>query len=158
MPVLSHYQALDLAEEVSQKSSCIRRKVGAVLVQGHEVIATGYNITPADEPTCIEGGCPRGQLTYLQVPGLQGYGGAGTCIAVHAEVSCMVDGMIGEVEYNPTLATMYVNHQCCPDCFKFLAEQRVQRVVCRHQLLIDDRWHQSSVCHYLLGKSGYVAS
>lgn len=42
---------LDLAETVSKRSTCIRRKYGAVIVKNDEVIATGYVGAPREERT-----------------------------------------------------------------------------------------------------------
>lgn len=43
---------LDLAEMVSQRSTCLRRHFGAVIVQNDEVISTGYNGAPRGTLSC----------------------------------------------------------------------------------------------------------
>ena len=47
---------------VSRRSSCLRRKVGAVIVKDKDIISTGYNGAPTPQKNCIEiGNCYRDQ-------------------------------------------------------------------------------------------------
>lgn len=43
---------LEIAQAVSQRSTCLKRRYGAVVVKNDEIIATGYN------------GAPRGETNY----------------------------------------------------------------------------------------------
>ena len=57
------------------------------------VIATAYSGAAPGRPDCLEGACPRGQLSYDEVPGLGDYARPGTpgfCIAIHAEVNALL--------------------------------------------------------------------
>ena len=47
---------MELTEEVGTWASCLRRKVGAVIVKGRRVMATGYNGAPTGIKSCIERG------------------------------------------------------------------------------------------------------
>ena len=54
---------LDLAEVVSQRSSCLRRHYGAVIVKNDEVISTGYVGAPRGRQNCTDHGkCIRAEL------------------------------------------------------------------------------------------------
>lgn len=71
---------LDLADHAAKKSTCLRRKVGAVIVKNTTVvISNGCNGAPEGTPTCSETGCLREQLN---VPSGQRHE---LCRGVHAE-------------------------------------------------------------------------
>ena len=69
---------LGIASAVAARAKCTRRRVGAVLTIDHRIIATGYNGAAPGEDDCLMGACPRGQLSYDDVPGLGDYDRPGT--------------------------------------------------------------------------------
>lgn len=119
---------LGIAEAVSARAKCTRRRVGAVLVgPDHRIIATGYNGAAPGRPDCLEGACPRGRLGYDEVPGLGDYdrpGAPGFCIAIHAEVNALLFST-----RDTKGATAYVTDQPCPGCRKALAAAGIVRAV-----------------------------
>lgn len=83
---------LGIAESVLQRSSCLRRKYGAVIVKHDEVISTGYNGSPRGCPNCNELGiCFR---DYLNVE--QG-GDYRMCWSSHAEMNAIISASRGEM-------------------------------------------------------------
>ncbi|KAK3175027.1 hypothetical protein OEA41_002273 [Lepraria neglecta] len=48
---------MQLASLAAQRSNCMKRRVGCVLVRERRVISTGYNGTPRNLRNCNEGGC-----------------------------------------------------------------------------------------------------
>lgn len=50
---------MQLASLAAQRSNCMKRRVGCVLVREKRVISTGYNGTPRNLKNCNEGGCKR---------------------------------------------------------------------------------------------------
>ncbi|MBU4228402.1 cytidine/deoxycytidylate deaminase family protein, partial [bacterium] len=50
---------MEITELVSKRSTCLRRKVGAVIVQDKRILTTGYNGAPRGLPHCLEIGCLR---------------------------------------------------------------------------------------------------
>jgi dCMP deaminase len=51
---------MEMAKLAAKRSTCLRRQVGAVIVQDKHVVATGYNGAPKGIPHCAEmGGCYR---------------------------------------------------------------------------------------------------
>lgn len=57
---------MQLASLAAQRSNCMKRRVGCVLVRGRRVISTGYNGTPRNTKNCNEGGCEiSSHLRYL---------------------------------------------------------------------------------------------
>jgi dCMP deaminase len=75
---------MSIARTVASRSSCIRRRVGALIVVQKAIIATGYNGTPMGVANCDAGGCPR---CASDAPPGAGYD---TCVCVHAEQNAIV--------------------------------------------------------------------
>lgn len=55
---------MQLASLAAQRSNCMKRRVGCVLVRERRVISTGYNGTPRHLPNCNEGGCKILELLF----------------------------------------------------------------------------------------------
>lgn len=73
---------LDLAEIVSQRGTCLRRRYGAVIVKNDEVVSTGYVGSPRGRKNCTDlGFCIRQKL---QIPRGERYE---LCRSVHAEAN-----------------------------------------------------------------------
>ena len=51
---------MDIACLVAQRSTCLRRKVGAIAVLDRRILATGYNGAPSGVPHCLEVGLAVG--------------------------------------------------------------------------------------------------
>ena len=76
---------MEMAELTAQRSTCIRRQVGAVIVREKRAIATGYNGAPRGLAHCEEkGGCLRQKL---QIPSGQRHE---LCRALHAEQNAII--------------------------------------------------------------------
>ncbi len=77
---------LDIAKAVGKRSTCLRRKYGAIIVKDKIIISTGYNGAPRGEANCIDTGlCERERLN---VPKGQNYE---LCVAVHAEQNAIIN-------------------------------------------------------------------
>ena len=48
-----------LAELAAQRSNCMKRGNGAIIVKDFRIVSTGYNGTPFNHLNCNEGGCAR---------------------------------------------------------------------------------------------------
>ena len=70
---------MNIAYNVAERSNCIRRHIGAVIVRDKNIISTGYNGTPMGVKNCFEGGCPRCGSDAASGADLD------TCLCVHAE-------------------------------------------------------------------------
>jgi deoxycytidylate deaminase len=76
-----------VANAVALRGDCRRRQVGAIIVWGNRVWATGYNGPPTGgQPGCLDGACPRGLKSKEEIPPYSDYS---NCIAVHAEVNAL---------------------------------------------------------------------
>lgn len=108
----------------AERSTCSRRKVGAVLVRDNYVIGQGYNGVASNKLHCIDGGCPRGQLTYSQVPAGADYNQF-PCYAIHAEHNAILNAGLTMARG----ATLYVTEAPCQQCLNLIEHAQVGRVV-----------------------------
>ena len=76
---------LDIAKAVGRRSTCLRRRYGAILVKDNIIISTGYNGAPRGEANCVDKGeCERERL---HIPKGKNYE---LCVAVHAEQNAII--------------------------------------------------------------------
>lgn len=123
---------LDIAEVVSKRSTCLRRRYGAVIVKDDSIVATGYNGSPRKEPNCCDvGTCER---EVLNIPKGERYE---LCKAVHAEQNAMIQAnfadMNGATIYIVGLEVddSYANPTPCKLCSKMLKNSGVKQVIGR---------------------------
>lgn len=88
---------LDIALAVAARSTCLRRRYGAVVVADDEIIATGCDGAARGDVNCIDTGvCHRCGHGHDD-------GDYGSCPAVHAEMNAMLSAsrseMIGATLY-----------------------------------------------------------
>lgn len=115
---------LGIAEAVAARADCRRRRVGAVLVSEHRIVATGYNGAPSGGPSCLAGQCPRG-LQNAVAPGSSYDTGADACVALHAEQNCLLYADRSRAE----AATIFITHEPCDGCRRMIAGSGVRRAV-----------------------------
>lgn len=115
---------MEVAWIMSLRSTCSRRQVGAVLVQENRIISTGYNGAPAGKAHCIDGACPRGRLSYDEVPAGADYN-AFPCIAVHAELNAIIRAGFSKTRGG----TLYVTDEPCQQCRNAIDASGIVRVV-----------------------------
>ena len=112
---------MEMAMLVSTRSTCIRRKVGAVIVKDKRVLSTGYNGSPKGTRHCEDLGCIREQL---HVP-------SGTrhelCRGVHAEQNAIIQA--AAMGHAIEGATLYCTTQPCSVCTKMIINAGIRRVV-----------------------------
>lgn len=114
---------LGIAEAVSRRGDCVRRQHGAVVVQGHRIVSTGYNGTPpGDERSCgATGACPRA----LDASARHGEGQYDLCWSSHAEANALLRASWEDMQG----ATIYVTGDPCPGCAKLIASAGIVRTV-----------------------------
>ncbi len=125
---------LDLAEVVSQRSTCMRRYYGAVIVKNDEVIATGYTGAPRGRKNCSDlGYCMREKL---KIPRGERYE---LCRSVHAEQNAIISAsreeMIGASLYLcgiEAISGEYVkNGSSCAMCKRVIINAGIEKVYIR---------------------------
>jgi dCMP deaminase len=112
---------MSIAELVAQRSTCLRRKVGAVIVKDKRILATGYNGAPAGVPHCEDVGCLRGKM------GIASGERHELCRGVHAEQNALIQAATFGASVSG--ATIYTTHQPCFICTKMLINARIEKIV-----------------------------
>ena len=105
---------------VAERSTCTRRKVGAIAVRDKRILATGYNGAPSDTPHCLDVGCLREQLG---VPSGQRHE---ICRGLHAEQNVIIQAALHGVSIKG--ADIYCTTQPCLICTKMLINAQVRNV------------------------------
>jgi len=112
---------MEMAQLVSSRSTCLRRKVGAVIVKEKRVLSTGYNGSPKGTKHCEELGCIR---VKLNVP-------SGTrhelCRGVHAEQNAVTQAAYFGVSVDG--ATIYITTYPCSMCAKILINAGIKEII-----------------------------
>lgn len=115
---------MGLARHVATWSSCIRdgRHVGAIIVKGNRVLATGYNGAPARVESCLDKGvCIRDEL------GIESGTHHEICQAVHAEQNAIIQAAKYGIPIDDGI--MYCTHQPCSICMKMIINAGIKEVI-----------------------------
>jgi len=113
---------MEIAYVVAKRSTCLRRRVGALLVSERRILATGYNGPPQGLRHCDElGGCYRERL------GIPSGQRQELCRAVHAEQNAVIQAAVHGVALADV--TLYCTTQPCVTCAKILINANVRRIV-----------------------------
>src|SRR5512135_2770441 len=112
---------LELARLVSRRATCLRRKVGAVIVKDKRILATGYNGAPRGLKHCLDIGCVREKL---KIPSGERHE---LCRALHGEQNALIQASLYGISVKG--ATLYSTCQPCIICAKMLINAGIQEVV-----------------------------
>lgn len=126
---------LDLAEVALERSTCLRRKWGAIIVKNDEIIATGYNGAPRGRKNCIDlNYCMREKLN---IPRGERYE---MCRSVHAEANAIISAarkdIIGATLYmvgKEAMSEDYVKNACsCAMCKRMIINAGIEKLIVRN--------------------------
>ncbi len=126
---------LNIAKTVAERSTCLRKKVGCVIVNNDEIISTGYNGAPRGRKNCTDLGfcCKKKFFPELR------HGGYDACRSVHAEQNALISArrqdMLGAtlylVLYNPETGEYEMGASSCQMCRKMIINSGIERVIVR---------------------------
>jgi dCMP deaminase len=116
---------MNIAELVAERSTCLRRHVGAVIVKDRKIMATGYNGAPRGITHCIDTGCLREQL---KVPAGERHE---ICRGTHAEQNAIIQAATFGVDISN--AMIYTTHQPCFICTKMLINAKVSKIIYKEE-------------------------
>ncbi|MCE5201488.1 MAG: cytidine/deoxycytidylate deaminase family protein [Synergistaceae bacterium] len=110
-----------IAKVVASRSTCLRRKVGAVLVRDKQILSTGYNGAPKGISHCEDVGCMREKLN---IPSGERHE---ICRGSHAEINAIAQAASAGVATQG--CWLYCTHEPCVYCTKALINAGCERVV-----------------------------
>ena len=125
---------LDIAQTVSERSTCLRRCYGAIIVKNDEIISTGYNGAPRGRRNCVDlDYCTREELN---IPSGQRYE---LCRSVHAEANAIISAArrdtLGATLYMvcvaPETGALIPGSTSCSMCRRLIINAGIRRVVIR---------------------------
>ncbi len=111
---------MSITRLVAQRSTCLRRKVGAILVKGKRILCTGYNGAPAGLEHCLEIGCLREKL------GIKSGERHELCRALHAEQNVLIQAAYHGIAVKG--AVLYCTNLPCSICTKMLINAGIQKI------------------------------
>jgi len=115
-----HY-FMKIAQLVAERSTCIRRKVGAVIVRDKHILTTGYNGAPKGLPHCTDVGCLREEL------GIPSGERVEICRGIHAEQNALVQAARFGISLEG--GTLYSSTQPCVTCAKLLINAGIVKIL-----------------------------
>ena len=125
---------LDIAQAALERSTCLRRCYGAIIVQHDEIISTGYNGAPRGRKNCADlGYCTR---EAMKIPSGERYE---LCRSVHAEANAIISAprreVLGASLYmvcrDPATGELIPGSTSCSMCRRLIINAGIARVVIR---------------------------
>ncbi|HAX17443.1 MAG TPA: cytidine deaminase [Actinobacteria bacterium] len=112
---------VSITKTVASRSTCLRRKVGAIIVKDKRILTTGYNGAPRGVKSCLEiGRCLREEL---KVPSGQRHE---ICRALHAEQNAIIQAAYHGVQIAGSV--IYSTTQPCVLCAKMIINAGIQKI------------------------------
>lgn len=112
---------LKITKVVAERSTCLRRSVGAIIVKDKKILATGYNGAPIGITHCDKTGCIR---IKFNVPSGQRHE---LCRGLHSEQNALLQAALHGVSVKG--ATLYSTIQPCIICAKMLINAGIKEIV-----------------------------
>jgi dCMP deaminase len=129
-----HNYYLDIAQTVAERSTCLRRKYGSIIVKNDVIVSTGYNGAPRGRKNCIDlGYCYRDKLNIPRGTRYE------LCRSVHSEqnaiISAQREQMLGATLYiacvSPEDGSVVPNTTSCIMCKRVVINSGISTVVIR---------------------------
>ena len=112
---------MQITEDVASRSTCLRRRVGALIVKDKRILSTGYNGVPRMIKHCKESGCLREQLQVASGERHE------LCRGLHAEQNAIIQAALHGVSIQG--GTLYCTYMPCLICTKMIINANLERIV-----------------------------
>lgn len=132
--VSKHNYYLDIAETVSERSTCLRKRYGVIIVKNDIIISTGYNGAPRGRKNCTDiGECTRNKLG---IPRGERYE---MCRSIHGEANAIIaasrENMLGSTLYmcctDPENGSIIGGTNSCMMCKRMIINAGISTVIIR---------------------------
>jgi len=110
---------------ISERSTCLRRAVGAILVKDKQILSTGYNGAPRSIKHCEETGCLREKLN---IPSGERHE---ICRGLHAEQNVILQAALHGVSTQGS--SLYITNTPCSICAKMIINAGIKEVIVSSQ-------------------------
>jgi dCMP deaminase len=111
---------MDITRLVANRSTCLRRKVGAILVKNKRILATGYNGVPSEIEHCEVVGCLREKMS---VPSGERHE---LCRGLHAEQNLIIQAAFHGIAINESI--LYCTNKPCVICTKMIINAGITKI------------------------------
>ncbi len=134
---------INIAKVVSERSSCLRNKVGAVIVKNHDIISTGYNGAPQFQKNCLEiGYCYRNNNNIKSGTQLE------RCRAVGSHAESNAISLAARNGHSTDMAQIYIvgHTNVCNQCKALISNANIKKVILltpsgeRHEFIPERDW------------------
>jgi len=112
---------MDIANQVATRSTCLRRRIGAVVVRDKRILATGYNNVPSGIEHCTTRKCLRDEM------GIPSGERHELCRGIHAEQNAIAQAARNGVSIEGS--TVYCTNQPCILCAKLMINAGIVEIV-----------------------------
>ncbi len=111
--MLNDEECIKECYKLAEKSYCLKKKVGCLIVADGEIVGTGYNCIPGRNCDCAKRECyQRSKDQCLMV--------------IHAEHNAIIDAVKKNVDFSR--ASLYVNLSPCIACARLLYSVGIRKV------------------------------
>ena len=126
---------LDIAQTVAERSTCLRRNYGAIIVSNDEIVSSGYNGAPRGRSNCSDmNSCIREKLGIARGERYE------LCRAVHAEANAIISAsrasMLGATLYlaciDPKTGELMGDTCSCAMCKRLVINAGISKVIIRN--------------------------
>lgn len=114
---------LDITELVASRATCVRRKVGAIIVKNKRILSTGYNGPLSGLKHCDETGCLRQKMKIPSGKNQE------LCRGLHAEQNALLFAVSNGGDMKD--AVIYSTIQPCVTCAKMIIQAGIRKIVYR---------------------------
>ncbi|MEW6696544.1 MAG: deoxycytidylate deaminase [Bacillota bacterium] len=112
---------MEITRVVATRSTCLRRKVGAIIVKDNRILTTGYNGPPSGLSHCEVVGCIRDKN---KIPSGERHE---LCRGLHAEQNALIQAAVHGIAVEGGI--IYVTHHPCVMCTKMIVNAKLDKVI-----------------------------
>jgi dCMP deaminase len=111
---------MNITNLVAERSTCLRRAVGAVIVKDKRILSTGYNGAPTGLRHCLEVGCLREKL------GVESGKMHELCRGIHAEQNAIIQAAYHGVSVKGS--SIFCTNQPCSICARMIINAGINKI------------------------------